>query len=83
MVNPVQPVNPASASAVSGNEAADQNPNQPVSADRMDRFRSAMIAAALRQPMLSLAGANGEPEDDHDPPPIPMKAPILIPPEQK
>ena len=81
MVNPVQPANPASAKAASGNEAAD--PNQPVGADRMDRFRSAMIAAALRQPMISLAGANGEPEDDHDPPPIPMKAPILVPPEQK
>jgi hypothetical protein len=83
MVNPVQPANPASASAVSGKAAADQNPDQPVSADRMDRFRSAMIAAALRQPMVSLAGANGEPEDDHDPPAIPMKAPVLVPPEKK
>jgi hypothetical protein len=83
MVNPVQPANPASANAVSGNEAADPNPNQPVGADRVDRFRSAMIAAALRQPMVSLAGANGEPADDHAPPPIPMKAPVLIPPEKK
>lgn len=38
-----------------------------------------MIAAALRPPMVSLAGANGDADDDHDPPQIPVKAPVITP----
>ena len=78
MIDRVQPPQPVS----STNQTADQQPEQPPSADRMAKFRSAMIAAALRQPMVSLGGANGEPEDEHDPAPIPMKAPVLVPPSK-
>ena len=78
MIDRVQPPEPVQTTG----QAADQRPEEPPSPDRMAKFRSAMIAAALRQPMVSLGGANGEPDDDHDPAPIPMKAPVMVPPSK-
>lgn len=45
----------------------------------MEKFRSAMAAAALRPPTVTLAGAIGEPDDAIDPPAIPMQAPVILP----
>jgi hypothetical protein len=74
MVEPVQ--RPAATQAAQ--DATDQRVDHPTTtASRAEKFSKAMIAAALRQPMISLAGANGEPEDDNDPAPIPMRAPII------
>jgi len=78
MVEPVQRPFAAHAARDAAQDAANQRVNHHATTmDRAEKFSKSMIAAALRQPMVSLAGANGEPEDDHDPPPIPMKAPII------
>lgn len=73
MTDPVGPARPVDAPAAPG-------PAGDVSADRKARFASAMIAAAMRPPMINLAGANGGPDEpDPDPAPIPMRAPIIPP----
>lgn len=70
MVNPVQ-----GPTAVSANDPADQQAKPPVPPDRAERFSKAMIAAALRPPMVNLTDTG--PEDDAEPQVIPMKAPVI------
>jgi len=72
VVDPVQKTAPVSADNPNG-----QNVAPPVPPGRVERFSKAMIAAALRPPMVNLAD-NG-PEDDTDPHVIPMKAPVITP----